>query len=154
MLALVFQIGADRVALDVRHVQEVVPRVRLQTIRVGSSWLAGVFIYHGQVVPVVDLQRLAGGGECPSHLSSRIILVTQPGSEEGRLLGLLASRVADLKEVDPAGQPLMRLNGEEGTDLGPVLADDGGVLHLLDLDRLLPESMRRSLLAIGREESP
>jgi chemotaxis-related protein WspB len=154
MLALVFQIGSDRLALDVRRIKEVVPRVPLQTLACSPAWLAGAFVYHGQVVPVLDLHRLAGAGDCPQLLSSRIILAPQPGSEEGRLLGLLASQVADLQNLEPAGQALTRLHESDRLDLGPVLADRGSVLRLLDLDRLLPESVRGQLLTLTRSESP
>lgn len=154
MLALIFQIGSDRLALDVRHIKEVVPRVSLQTLACSPSWLAGAFVYRGQVVPVIDLHVLAGVGACPLLLSSRIILVPQPGSQEGRLIGLLASQVADLQELQPDGQALTRLSDSGRADLGPVLADRGGVLRLLDLDRLLPESVRGQLLTLTRRELP
>jgi chemotaxis-related protein WspB len=154
MLALVFQIGGDRLALDVRRIKQVVPRIPLRPVACGPPWLAGAFVYRGRVVPVVDLHRLAGAGDCPEQLSSRIILVPQPGGEDGRLLGLLASQVADLQELRPEGQHLTRLTGEGGPDLGPVLADREGLLHLLDLDRLLPESARAVLLAFGQREAP
>ena len=72
MLGLVFQVGPDKVAVDVRRVREVVPRVRLTAVHGAPPWIAGVFVYRGRVVPVVDLHALAGVGECPMHLSSRI----------------------------------------------------------------------------------
>ncbi|MGH7225486.1 MAG: chemotaxis protein CheW [Gemmataceae bacterium] len=154
MLALIFQIGSDRLALDVRRIKEVVPRVHLQALACSPSWLAGTFVYRGRVIPVLDLHRLAGVGECPPHLSSRIILVPQPGREDGRLLGLLASQVADLQELEEDGQALTLLHENGRPDFGPVLADRDGVLRLLDLDRLLPESLRGSLLTLTPRESP
>src|SRR5262245_23385734 len=84
MLALIFHIGTARLALDVRRVKEVVPRVQLQVLAGSPPWLAGAFVYRGQVVPVLDLHQLVGAGDCPPHLSSRIILVPQPGGDEGR----------------------------------------------------------------------
>jgi len=148
MLALVFRIGSDRLALDVRRIKEVVPRVHLQTLACSPSWLAGTFVYRGRVVPVVDLHRLAGVGECPLLLSSRIILVPLSGCDDRRLLGLLAAEVADLQELEADGQALTRLHQNGQPDLGPVLADRHGVLRLLDLDQLLPESVRGSLLTL------
>jgi chemotaxis-related protein WspB len=153
MLALIFQIGSDRLALDVRRIKEVVPRVQLHTLACGPSWLAGTFVYRGQVVPVVDLHRLAGVGDCPLLLSSRIILVPQPGGTEDRLLGLLASEVADLQELETDSQALTLLHENGRPDLGPVRADRDSVLRLLDLDRLLPEPIRDSLLALTPRES-
>ncbi len=140
MLALVFQVGPERVALDVRRVKEVVPRVRLQPLAGGPPWLAGTFVYRGQVVPVIDLVRLVGAGDGPLHLSSRIILVPPPGEDPGGLVGLLAAGVCDLEEIEPPPAPA------GGFDLGPVVAQGAAVLHVLDLDRLLTAE-RRGLLA-------
>jgi chemotaxis-related protein WspB len=154
MLALVFQIGNDRLALDVRRIREVVPRVRLHALACCPSWLAGAFVYRGQVVPVVDLQRLANLGECPAQLSSRIILVPRPGVDDGSLLGLLASHVCDLQEVNADGLSPTPWQDEGAPDFGSVLADRAGVLRLFDLDRLLPESLRGQLPELtGRQSS-
>jgi len=109
MLVLTCQIGDDRLALDVRRVREVVPRVRLQRVAGSPAWLAGVFIYRGSVVPVIDLHRLIGTEECPLRLSSRIILVPHRVEGEERLLGLLAAQVADIRELRPRSQPQPRL---------------------------------------------
>ena len=92
--------------------------------------MAGLFVYRGRVVPVVDLYRLLGAGECPPHLSSRIILVPFPAGSD-RLVGLLASQVADIRDLpEPAA------NGATG-GFGPPTADGAGVLRFLDPDRLL-----------------
>lgn len=143
MLALTFQVGADRMAVDVRRVREVVPRVRLAPATGGPPWAAGVFVHRGRVVPVVDLYRLVGAGECPPLLSSRIVLVPfPPGSD--RLVGLLASQVADVRELPdpPAGGP--------AGGLGAPVADGTGVLRLLDPDRLLAEPhLTAALPALG-----
>src|SRR5579871_3177437 len=67
MLALTFQAGPDRVAVDVRRVREVVPRVPLTPAAGTPDWVAGVFVYRGRVVPVIDLYRLTGAGPCPAR---------------------------------------------------------------------------------------
>src|SRR5947207_12901891 len=99
MLVLTFRVGREPLALDIRRVREVLPRVCLRPVSGAPGWLAGAFVYRGRVIPVIDLHRLAGAGECPPHLSSRIILVPHaaPGGE--RLLGLLATQVADIRHV-------------------------------------------------------
>ncbi len=130
MLALLFQVGSDRVAVDVRRVREVVPRVRVTPASGGPAWLAGVFVYRGRVVPVVDLHELTGAGECPPHLSSRVILVPRPDAPD-ELVGLLATQVADIRDL-PA--PPARPPG--GALLGPPVADGTGVLRLFDPDEL------------------
>jgi chemotaxis-related protein WspB len=133
MLALMFQVGADRVAVDVRRVREVVPRVRLIPASRAPDWLSGVFVYRGRVVPVVDLHRLAGFGECPPHLSSRIILVPYPSGTD-QLVGLLATQVAEIRELS-----LGPASTTAKTGYGPPQADGNGTLRLLDPDRLLAQ---------------
>lgn len=155
MLVLTFQIGKDRLALDVRRVREVVPRVRFERVAGSPDWLAGLFVYRGKVVPVLDLHRLLHAGECPPHLSSRIILVplgmcsiaprlSASGKieEDDHLVGLLAAQVADVREVE-VSQTMPSFNAPGQPDLGLTVVDEGGILHLLDLDVLLPEALQR-----------
>jgi chemotaxis-related protein WspB len=145
MLALTFNIGKDRLALDSRHVHEVVPSVPLQPLTGGPPWLAGAFVYRGHVVPVLDLHRLAGAGECPAYLSSRIILVN--AASQGQLVGLLAAQVADLRELQAPNTPLAGLVEPGRPNFGPLVADGSELLRLLDLDHFLPTTMSRQLLA-------
>jgi chemotaxis-related protein WspB len=136
MLALIFQVGKDMVALDVRRIHEVVPRVRLSSISGGPHWIAGVFVYRGRIVPVIDLHRLTGMGECPSHLSSRIILLPYPVDAPQSLIGLLATQVAEIREVSP--NSVQSLPGQSsGPYLGPPMPDGAGILRLFDPDLLL-----------------
>src|SRR5688572_3678984 len=116
MLVLTFRVGREPVGLDTRRVREVIPRVRLTPLTGGPDWLAGAFVYRGRVIPVVDLHRLTGNGTCPDHLSSRIIL-TPIGPAGDQLLGLLAARVADLREVPDAAVALPAPVGDEAADL-------------------------------------
>jgi chemotaxis-related protein WspB len=143
MLVLTFEAGGERLALDVRSVVEVVPRVRLRPLAGAPSWLSGAFVYRGTVVPVVDLNQLAGAGECPTHLSSRIILVRKLGPTGERLLGLVVTRVDDVRALEPASATLDGFTPEGQPDFGPVAVENGELLRRLDLDRILPETYRR-----------
>jgi chemotaxis-related protein WspB len=168
MLVLNFQIGNNRLALDIRRVREVVPRVQLQRVAGSPPWLAGLFVYRGRVLPVVDLHRLLDGGECPPHLSTRIILVAlqrredvrnaQPASSHDAgveaLIGLLAAQVADIHEVAVPGQPLPAINAPGQPDLGVTLVDSAGILHLIELDRLLPAPVQNLLAVLPKGPSP
>jgi len=147
MLALLFQVGADRLALDVRQVREVVPWVRLQHLASGPAWLAGVFIYRGQAVPVIDLHQLLAAEECPKRLSSRIIVVPHPADPSGRLLGLLAAQVADVRELEPPAPGAASLQPE----LGQALVLGRELIRVIQLDRLLPDSCLSKLAPAPRE---
>lgn len=130
-----FQVGEHRLAIDVGQVTEVVPRVRLTPAPGGSAaGLAGTFVYRGRVVPVVDLHAFLDAGECPPHLSSRIILAPDPRSSSGELLGLLAAKVADVRELS-----LQKSDAPAAShsSLGKVIVDGTDLVHLVELERLL-----------------
>jgi chemotaxis-related protein WspB len=132
MLALLFQVGPERVAVDVHRVREVVPRVRLSSLPGGPPWLAGQFVYRGRVVPVIDLHAVAGSDPCPPHLSSRIMLFEWPPAAS-TLVGLLATQVAEIREVtvtDPGP------DRADSPALGWAVPDGAGLLRVLDPDRL------------------
>ena len=139
MLFLTFQIGDQRLALDVRRVREVVPWVPLQRSSSSPAWLAGMFVYRGEVIPVVDLHRLKGAGECPSYLSSRIILVSPSSESERPPIGLLAARVVDVREID---------SSSPSAKAGRATVEGGKILLIVDLDRLLPPSAHLDIQAL------
>lgn len=133
MLALIFQVGSDRVAVDVHRIREVVPRVRLTLTPGGPPWLAGQFVYRGRVVPVVDLHAVTGTDPCPPHLSSRIMLFEWPTSTDS-LVGLLATQVAEIRDVPAAGTAA---DSDDAPALGPAVPDGTGLLRILHPDRLI-----------------
>jgi len=171
MLVVTFQVGTDHLALDVRRVREIVPCVRLQPVACSPPWLAGVFIYRGQIVPVIDLHHLLGVGDCPLHLSTRIILVPQvldhaltlPESpSEGdsgrvrgqeRLVGLLAAKVAEVRELQPPSPTSTRHGAPGQPALGSVLVDGQQIIHLVELDQLLPRLSDEQLALVAKERS-
>jgi chemotaxis-related protein WspB len=150
MLVLMFQIGSTCLALDVRRIHEVVPLVQLQRIESAPSWFAGVFVYRGRVIPVIDLHRLIGAAECPPNLSMRLILVPYRTGDQERLIGLLATRVADLRDIEPPPPAPSRATRDQ-PDLGPVLVNGNEIIHLVEPDRLLPEAHESQLALIHRE---
>jgi chemotaxis-related protein WspB len=150
MLVLTFHVGAHRAAVDIRRVEEVIPRVRLQPLPGGPHWVAGLFVHRGRVIPVLDLHRLLDQGDCPHHLSSRIILVPVQTAGRSVLVGWLAARVADIRDIpaDRLAGSASTGGGVGGVDLGPVLVDERGIFHVVDPDRLLPDSAWQPLLAL------
>jgi chemotaxis-related protein WspB len=147
MVYLLFQIGADRYALEGSAIVAVEPCVRLKGIPQATAGVAGVFDYHGAPVPVVDLSAMALGQPSQASLSTRIVVVRYEGE---RLLGLLAEKAvdtaryqdADFKDPGVSGAPY----------LGPVVTDSrGGMVQRVELARLLTPEVRAVLWRQARE---
>jgi chemotaxis-related protein WspB len=150
MLLIMCQCGANRYAIDSRHVREVLPRVRLQRLSGSPPWLAGMLICRGTAVPVMDLGQLAGGVACADRLSSRIVLAQVQLGGAVRQFGILAESVG-LRETDGTSAPA---DGATATPaaLGAVCLDEQGIFQLVDVASLVTEDRQSFLFpAAGRE---
>src|SRR5476651_999552 len=93
MLFLIFELGKDRYALDVRQIAEVLPLLGVKQIPKAPQAMNGLINYRGTAVPLVDLSQMTLGKASARRLSTRIVLVHYPDQTgRTRLLGLIAER--------------------------------------------------------------
>ncbi len=71
---LPFCIGAEKYALELFDVQEIVENVVIYPFPGAPEVVAGAIGFHGRIVPVVNLARLLGDRESP--LGQRLIVLT------------------------------------------------------------------------------
>jgi len=173
MLLLTFTAGANRYAVDVAWVVEVVPNVELRPIPHAPTFLAGLLGYRGKVVPVIDLGLLLNGAPCRDCLSTRIILVNDtpaahsrsrldrggsPEETEGsraelqhdsNLLGLVAEHVSDLTHARPEQVVSTPVRLPQAPYLDAIVQTDQGIVQLIAVDKLRDASLRLSSLGQG-----
>jgi chemotaxis-related protein WspB len=143
MLFLIFELGSDRYALDVRQVAEVLPLVTVKRIPQAPPAVAGLFDYRGAAVPLVDMSQLALGRPAERRLSTRIILLhCRDATGEARLLGLIAERTTQTVRREPAEFRMSAVTSDAAPYLGPVATDARGLLQWIDPSTLLPASVR------------
>ena len=136
MLAIVFQINAAHYALSCENVVEVIPRVVLQPLARPVAGVAGLFVYRGNVMPVVDLCAMIGGYACPMRLSSRIVVVRAgPTLESGLLIGLLAEHVTEARRVEAREHAAETFGKPEF--LKQTLLENGQILQMIDTAAML-----------------
>ena len=139
MLVVTFRVAASAYAIRCRNIVEVIPLVALREIAHAKPWLKGLFVYRGELTPVVDLCRLIGGYPCPERLSSRIVLVRAKLDEGGeRTLGLLAEHMTEARPLQAqpvAGPPLAPV-----PYFAEVMLEAGEPLQFLNIDAILPSS--------------
>jgi chemotaxis-related protein WspB len=166
MLLLTFTAGANRYAVDVARVVELLPRVELRAVPHAPGFLAGLLEYRGKVVPVIDLGLLLGAGPCADRLSTRIILVNgasgdhnrqdddraspaqEPGcpgprpdqdhdhDRDGHLLGLIAEQVSDLVPVRPEQVVAAPVHLSQAPYLIEIAQTDQGFVPLIAVSKL------------------
>jgi chemotaxis-related protein WspB len=146
MLFLVFKIGKDSYALDVGRVTEVLPLVDCKRIPHAPAGLAGLFNYHGTFVPLIDLTELAIGRPSDNKMTTRIIVASYiDESGKHHTIGLKAEQVMETlrREKSDFMDPGMSVTG--ALYLGPVTTDNGRIIQQIEIDAVIPASLREQL---------
>ena len=143
MLFLLFQLGKDRYAVEASQVVEVLPLLNFKKIPRAPPGVAGAFNYRGTPVPVVDLSEVTTGHPSRQRHSTRIVLVNYPLESLGwRVLGLIAENATETIRLEPTDFLNSGLTPNEAPYLGPVAADERGLIQRIEVKKLLPESLR------------
>ncbi|MGO4476543.1 chemotaxis protein CheW [Massilia sp. 2TAF26] len=141
MKVLAFHIGRERYALPLTAVLRVLPVARLKALPGAPHYVPGLLDLHGEVIPVIDLSRLAGTPPDAVRYDTRILLVEVAAAGRLRRLGLKAERVtgvadigAELGDGGVLAAPWLGGLAAGGTELSGRAA---GMLQLIDPERLL-----------------
>lgn len=146
MLMLLFHLGNSQYAIPVAEVVEVTPRVVLETIARTPGYVAGLFNYRGQHVPVIDLCQMLHNRACRDSFTTRTILVDFPLTAGGkRMLGLLAERVTETIEINPATFTTTGLAMPDAPYLGEATHTNADLIQKISVASLLPESVQAQL---------
>jgi chemotaxis-related protein WspB len=136
MLLLVLQVGGDRYALDAREIVEVLPMVTIDPLPLSKEGFAGMLEYRGTSVPVVDVSQRLYNRTTRRRLSTRVVIVRHPASDS-RLLGLLVEKATETMRREPTDFIETGAGNEVAAHLGPMTRDAQGLVHRLELERLI-----------------
>lgn len=138
MLFILFKLGKEQYALETAQVVEVVPRLPLRPQAGTPAYVAGLFNYHGTVVPVLDLGMLNCGTPCSERLSTRIILVNYTLKNGVRkILGLIAESVTDAVKKEACEFSAVGVVTEQTAYLGTIALDEGIMIQCVLPEHLL-----------------
>src|SRR5215470_13737058 len=101
-----FAIGDDQYGVDIMAVREIKGWSQICALPGQPDYMRGVLNLRGVMVPIIDLRCRFGQGMTDAT-SLNIVIVVQV---DGRPVGLLADRVLDIVNVEPAKvQPVPRV---------------------------------------------
>ncbi|WP_425272943.1 chemotaxis protein CheW [Phytopseudomonas punonensis] len=148
-LFLLFSMGGDRYALDVQEVVEVLPLRRCKSIPSAPGWVAGIFVFRGTPVPVIDLTAQALGQPAVVRTSTRLVVVRYQPRASGpvRLLGLILEQASDTLRSPAEAFVDSGVILPDVRYLGPVLKSEQGLVQWVRVADLLDDSVRELLYA-------
>lgn len=138
MLYLLFHVGKDRYAVDSAEVVEVLPVVAVKHIPRAAPGIAGIFNYHGEPVPLIDVSALASGRSAPLRMSSRILLVNYACAGESHRLGLLVERATAVRHLSEPDFVDTGVTPPDAPFLGRVATDAGELVQRVEVQSILP----------------
>lgn len=139
MLLLSFNISKERYVIETKNIVEIVPMVILKKIPGAGDIIAGMLNYHGQAIPVIDINALCSTGSARKSLTTRIILVKYRGS---RLLGVLAEKVTETINIKESNFEELGVKVSNYDFLGKITEHDDKLLQLINVDQLLTETLQ------------
>jgi len=145
-LFLRFGIGASLFAMATNEIEEILPALDWTPIPHAPKSVAGVFVYRGQHVPLLDLSELMAGAPAKIRMSTRIVLIRQQAS--GRLLGLLAEHVTETFRADEKEFAESGIGMSAAPYLGRIIRRSDELLQHFDINRLLDGEFAEGLFAI------
>jgi chemotaxis-related protein WspB len=155
MHVLMFHLDGERYGLDTGCIRRVLPLLELKRLAQAPKYVAGLMNYHGTSVPVIDLSLLTGGAGCEACFDTRIVVVEYKAANGcGHALGLIAERVIGTRKIRDDAFADSGVRCPSGPYLGQVVAQEDGILQLIQLDHLLPEEVRAMLFQTGGGTSP
>lgn len=134
--ALLCRAGADRIALPLAAIREVVPMVLLSAIPEAPPWVAGLLNLRGLAVPALDVAaRLARGAARAEADDLVVVAQGEPGA-----VGLVVQEVLGVIELDgrDVAGPAAELSA--APYLGGAVHRDGATVVVLDVAALVDSS--------------
>lgn len=155
MQFVIFHLGKDRYGLSTRRLVRVLTLVELKRMPQTPAYVAGLMNYRGTSVPVIDLGMLACERPCDARFDTRILL-TNYRADDGvdRLLGLMVERVAEVANIDNGRFAESGVATPDAPYLGRVLAADGAILQLVELEHTLTPEVQALLFPPAPQAVP
>lgn len=144
MLFLLFMVGENRYAIDVRQIKEVLPFAKITEIPQLPNGIVGVFNRHGRPLPVVDLRLLIFQRPTSPRLSTRLVVVQHPDERDHSTVGLIAEHVMTTFRGDPTEFVASGVTSSTALQVGRMMTDEKGVIQWIAVKDLLTSSTLRT----------
>jgi purine-binding chemotaxis protein CheW len=130
-----FHLAEFHIGIDVTMVQEVLNRQDATRIPLVSEIIHGLINLRGEIVTTIDLRRRLGLPQRAAGESTMNVVIRTPDGP----VALVVDRIGDVIDADESAFefPPPTLTGAQREFITGVFKLDGGLLLLIDLERVL-----------------
>ena len=128
---VVFEAAAERYAVPLEQVREILAARQLRPVPAAGRGVAGLILWRGRIIPVLDLAACLGVHcEVEERAGQRIIIVRWPHHEVGWLVeSVEAVMPIAMESIQP---PLGGAGGADPAVVSGMVPVNGRILMLLD----------------------
>lgn len=99
---LILALQGETFGIEAHHVHEILDLVPVTEVPNAGSFLGGLINVRGKVVPLADLRVKLGMQPAPPTIDTRIVVVEIELDGEPTLVGLLADKVYEIRQIASA----------------------------------------------------
>lgn len=148
-LGVIWSAAGLLMAIDSCEIVEVLPPVTCRPAPGVAHWLRGLFVYRGELIPLVDAGVLLGAARAPERMVNRVIVtrVSNVQSSDPASGWPVAIWVDNLLEIDRIDFETTGthpgLGGDSARFLGPIAQTRWGTVQLVRPEHLFqPDQIR------------
>lgn len=142
---VIFGLAGSEYAVAAANVREIGEPPKITPVPNVPGWVLGVANLRGDILSLVDLRLFLGIEQADYDEDTRVMVVHAQQDIVSVTTGLMVDRVSDFRylSVDRIGAPTAAIEDRVAPYLRGVYEDDGHLLVVLNLDRLLLSSEMR-----------
>ena len=142
---LSFLIGELRYAFPIKSVREIIGIRSIIPVPEFPEYAKGIINIRGDVIPVIDMHLRFHQPETVHTAHTCIIIINY---DDASSIGFIVDNVSDVAALPPekiSPSPRIAAKNNVSFVLGVGKDDDGSMIMLLDVDKLLTKEMRKEL---------
>lgn len=151
---LCFFLADRRFAIPLTSVESVIRAVAVSLVPDAKEFIYGVFDFHGEVIPALNLRNRFGLPSRPIGLNDRFIIV----SSDAGMFALVVDEVEEIR-IPPEGDishvdvPLSFSDQSKDLKKLQFLSNEGGVIAIYDVKNLLNNEIEVQLKQIFESQT-
>jgi purine-binding chemotaxis protein CheW len=160
---VIFALGEEEYGVGIASVDSIIKLQPITSVPRAPSFVEGVTNLRGKVLPVIDLRRRFGLPETEATRESRIVVAELDGSAVGMLVDAV-SEVLDVPDdaIEPPSPIVTTVDSTfitgiaklDGGEAHGTTSDQGRLVILLDLEKVLSPEEKADLIAVAGVASP
>ncbi|MCH7786388.1 MAG: chemotaxis protein CheW [Chloroflexi bacterium] len=142
---VVFDLDSESYGVDIGAVREIIRMQDITRVPRAPDFVEGVINLRGKVIPVVDLRKKFGLPVPEEQSKDNRIVVVDIGGQD---IGVMVDAVTEVLRIatDSIAPPSSVITGADSEYLLGIVKLESGLIILLDLEKVLSEEERATLL--------